>query len=341
MAYQRVNPCSHCHLPPSKDESRPLSLYKESKSDELLAIDPAQFREFYGHFADGRSADPSGVQRYGKVCDRINKALVDHLGSPPGSGRKSYWLGSKSTLEEWKTAKTIGVTRERKVLKAIYDLWNFDISLEQRFLNSVDVEPAIRELLKIDGVQFESLPEDGCRKAILRLKKIELMPKTRRVAVPGASGRSKEIRARLGFSEVSLRLVLPDGVEIMRVPLVYLVSEQGSQFGASLGMTIICAIEDLQWRLIGTNRNSGMMIASLANAQLVEVLVREDGVAKFTVQVAKADFDPEILLEDSTGDTERDRKQQILQKELLIAHLLRRRFESGEQYVLASGKLKL
>lgn len=311
------------------------------ETDELLQIDPVQFREFYEHFEDGRSSHPSGVIRHGKVSDRIEKALVNQLGSPPSSSKKSYWLGSKSTLEEWKTAVTIGSKRERKVLKAIYDIWNYDISLGQEFINCVDVEPAIRELLKIDGVQFETLPEDGCRKAILRLKKLELIPKTRRVAVPGGSGRAKEIHARLGFSEVSLRLVLPDSVEIMRVPLVYLVSEQGSQFGASLGMTIICEIEDLQWRLIGTNRTSGMMIASLANAQLVEVLVRKDGVANFTVQVAKADFDPEIILEDSSGDTERDRRQQILQKKLLIAHLLRRRLESGDRYVLASGKLKL
>ncbi len=306
--------------------------------NELLEIDLAEFRRFYARFADGRTGASTETGRQGSVTTQINDELLSVLGSPPTTvaRQRSYWLGSKSSLEDWKLGKTSPGKREWKVLQAIYVRWGHDISQNRDFTNRVVVDPAVQDFLLIDGIQFEPLPGDGERKSVLRLKKLELTSKVRRIRLK-KRGREMEVHARLGFSEISLSVTLPEGIKKSRVPLDFLTANQGSQFGTSLGMNVTCDVEGLKWRLIG-NRSSDLLIGSLTNAQLVEVLVG-DGDAEFRVEIDKADFDPEIYLDSSASGAEQD-KQKTVQKKLLIAHVLRRRLAREDGYVLASGKLK-
>jgi hypothetical protein len=310
----------------------------EKNLEEAIEIDAQRFREFYGHFEDGRSATEAGGDRAGAKHLRIEKCLYDKLGQPPS---KEYWLGSKSVLEAWKTGGSSPRPRPRKVLQAIYDEWRFDISVNQEFSDRIIVERSVSELLKVDGVALE---DTGLGPLILKLKKLELLTKVRPII--DNHGKPLPARARLGFSEVTLAVELrerfdsvKDDANTYKITLSFLRSGQQHQSGHAEGMSVRIDGDRLAWRLFADPMNP-MIDGHLMKAQLMDVHDRSIDQILVRVEAAMADFDPVVFLNAPTGDQTRDTADMNKAKRQLQAQILRRRLnKDGERYILASGRV--
>lgn len=308
----------------------------EKNPEELLEIDAQRFREFYGHFEDGRSAAESGEDRLGSKCDRINLHLQRKLGQPPS---KEYWLGSKSVLEDWKKGKPPPRPRERKVLQAIYDEWRHDISVNQEFSDRIVVDKHVAELLEVEGVNLEQAGPD---KFMLRLMRLELFTKVR--PVKDNAGRLIGSSARLGFSEVSLVVEFPeaanlvnDGANAYKITLEFLSSGQPSkQSGIALGMDVMVDSERPAWRLFA----APMIQGRLQRAQLMDLFDRSIEEVKVRVEVAKADFNPVVFLDNESGDRKKDTEEKERATRQLQAQILLQRLKSDDdRFTLASGRI--
>jgi hypothetical protein len=315
----------------------------EKNPEELLAIDVQRFRAFYGHFEDGRSAAESGVKRFDTQADRlgaphlrIQQHLRNKLGQPHN---RDYWLGSKSVLEDWKRGKSPPRPRERKVLQAIYDEWRFDISVNQEFSDRIVVESPVAELLEVEGVTLEPAGPD---KFLLKLERLELFRKVR--PVKDEAGRPMGSSAELGFSEVLLVVEFPeesdaanDGDKAYKIILDTLSSGQPSkQTGIALGMNVLVDSKRPAWRLYAAPRINGR----LQRAQLIDLFDRSIDELRVRVEVAKADFNPVVFLDDPSGDRKKDTEEKEKATRQLQAQILLQRLKADDdRFTLASGRI--
>jgi hypothetical protein len=310
----------------------------EKNPEEALEIDAQRFREFYGHFEDGRSAAEAGGDKARAKYKRIDDCLCDNLGQPPN---KEYWLGSKSVLEAWKTGGTAPRPRSRKVLQAIYDQWRFDISVNQEFSDRIVIERPVAELLKVDGVAIEDV---GLGSLMLKMKQLQLLTKVRPII--DNHGRPLPARARLGFSEVALTVELPEGLDLgkegastYKITLNFLSSGQQHQTGHAEGLSVRVDGDRLAWRLFAGHMTP-MIDGQLMKAQLMDVHDGSLDQILVRVEAAMADFDPVVFLNAPTGDQTKDTPDMSRAKRQLQSQILRRRLsKDGDSYILASGRV--
>lgn len=315
----------------------------EKNPEELLEIDAQRFRGFYGHFEDGRSAAKTVVDqgdttlsRLGAPHLRIQQRLHNILGQPTG---RDYWLGSKTSLDDWRKGRCPPTSRERKVLQAIYDEWRHDISVTQEFSDRIVVEKHVTELLEVEGVTLE---QTGPDKFMLKLKRLELFTKVR--PVKDAAGRLMGSSARLGFSEVTLVVELPetanlgnDGANAYKITLEFLSSGQPTkQSGIALGMDVMVDSERPAWRLFA----APMIHGRLQKAQLIDLFDHSIKEVTVRVEASKADFNPVVFLDAPSGEQKKDISEKEKAKLQLQAQILKRRLnEDNDLFILASGRI--
>lgn len=312
----------------------------DKNPDEPIEIDVERFRAFYAHFPSGKALGPTGEGRAGEKHHRVDSVLRERLGVPPQNGKaeREFWLGSKSSLEGWKTGEATPRPRERKVLQAIYDEWRFDISASQEFSDRIVVERPVAELLGVEGVSL-----DGSNPGFLtlKLKHLKLLTKVREVK--DRAGRILASRAQLGFSEVTLAVELPEhpnsgseAVNSYKIILRSLDAGQSQQWGRAEGMTVRIDGERLAWRLFAAPVING----DLLNAQLMDL--HDPSVDEIVVRVeaAMADFSPVVFLDEPSGDRAKDAEEKERAKLQLQEQILRRRLNKDEdRYILASGRV--
>jgi hypothetical protein len=302
---------------------------KHLSEGEVRELDLKRFANFHESLPDGRKRSIDGLP-YGAKYDQINKVL----GNNPIP---------KGTLESWvKTAKDgsqkENIHLELSTFEAIHSTWNADLTVDQCIANSFKVHEGIGDLIEVDRPAVDTFG-DGVVRAVIRLGKVEVLPKSRQVR--DAKGKAFPARALLGFSEVTIAVELPDTAESRdaQVKVQFLAaSEPATQFGQVNGVTVMWDYGTTEWKMIMSN-GSRSLTGQLVNAQLLDFAAEAGEVVKLSIVAHERNFDPVIFLDEASADKTDDEKQKALHKKRCTAQILKKRLDGKGRHILASGRM--